>query len=849
MLYSVASSPINICRIAWVFLAPVLALVELITFSSGATAEQLQLEEVLVTARKRSESIVETPASVSAFSAADLARAGITNIQDLERIVPGLDLGGQGSDRAVSPYIRGNGQREISSTLDPSVAVYINGVVQGRNIGTMLDILDLESVQVLRGPHGTLFGKNVTGGAILMTTRKPGENFGGKINARVGNYNRRDFSATVDVPLVPNTLFSSFSVASINADGWQTNQLDDSAWQNDKRLAGIMQLRWLASETLTADVFVSYARARQRQKGQQCIYVLDELGFNPPEPILGLTALGIDSRATCESQGPQGGLATDRFFSEQGTTVNQLVGDKGAINLANPAGVNYDTDSLVAALTLDWQLGAVGVLEDFSIKSISGYLRTNARLSGDFDGTGLNLVGRYNPDWYPNDQFSQELQFNGTAHNGSIRFTSGLFWYLETTSDELKRQYSFGPYDATSAFDSPSILVNTNESVVNTKNQSAAVFGQLSFDLSDYIELTAGARWTWENRWTRNDNFLVDPDSMNGNPNSHFVSSVRNSLFQYDGPIQALPITQWSYEFDARAEDDDTTVKWTPMLSLRLTAPESMLNSLGFDNAMSYISYSTGFRSGGVQPTVRTRVDGEPIPDSFDPETNDTLELGIKLEALNGKLITSMAYFYSNYRDMQVTNVATNDELSITPFIDNVGRAIIQGVETELVAIPHPDILFHSTISYMTDDIVDWESSEFVNNEQQIVDRSDEKLVNIPRWKISVSTDYYYRTRYGVFIPSLELQYATEIYRHFDRTSWLSQAWVSQERTFVNARFSWEMPGNRSTLTLWGRNLNGANDDYIIGGVPLASNFGLGSLAYAPPRTYGLDFSYRFGSP
>ncbi len=808
--------------------------------------DKLVLEEVIVTARKREETLKESPISVSAFTAADLERAGVTNIEELERVVPGLDLGGQGSGRAVSPYIRGNGQREVSSTLDPSVAIYVNGVVQGRNIGTMFDILDLESLQILRGPHGTLFGKNVTGGAMLLTTAKPYGQFGGRVSARLGNFNRRDARATINVPLVRDKLYTSLSLASINADGWQTNQLEGDEWNNDDRQSGIFQLRWLTTDALTTDFFVSFSRARQRQQGQHCVYVLDKLGFDQPPAMVGLGALGIDTKATCESQGAQGGLPTDEFYSEQGTTVNREVGNLGAINLANPAGRDYNTDSLLGIITLDWQLGPVGALSDFSIKSISGYLRTNAMLSGDFDGTGLSLVGRFNTDWYANDQYSQELQFNGVALNGNVRFTSGFFWLMESTGDETDRQYSFGPFDSSTPFNEPSILGNTNEIVLNTENQTAAVFGQLSFDITDHVEFTGGARWTWENRYTRNDNFNVDPDSMNGNPDSHFVSSERNALFFYDGPIEALPVTQWNYRFDASAEGEKTTTRWTPMFSFRFSAPDATLDRYGFDAAMMYITYSSGFRSGGVQPTIRRTVDGELLPQDFDPETNDTVEFGVKLEAFNHNLVGAFTYFYSKYSDMQVTNVTANDELSISPFIDNVGSAIIQGIETELTAIPHPNLLFHSSVSYTIDDIKEWESSEFVDNQQQIVNRADESLINIPRWKVAVSADYYYRTDYGVFIPSAELLYTTRIYRHFDRTSWLASTWISPERAFVNARLTWQLPDDRSTFALWGRNLTG-HDDYITGGVPLASNFGLGSLTYAPPRSYGLDFSYIFG--
>ncbi len=175
---------------------------------AAAGPAQGSIEEVLVTARRREEAVQDIPISITALSAEDLKTFGVRNFADLEGIVPGLNLGGGGNGvkKDSSPFIRGIGQRETKVTLDSAVSTYIDGIYIGRAAGAMLDISDVSSVQVLRGPQGTLFGRNATGGAISVSLNKPTNNWEGRVSANIGNYGRHDVSGLINVPIISDVL-------------------------------------------------------------------------------------------------------------------------------------------------------------------------------------------------------------------------------------------------------------------------------------------------------------------------------------------------------------------------------------------------------------------------------------------------------------------------------------------------------------------------------------------------------------------------------------------------------------------------------------------------------------------
>ena len=244
-----------------------------------ALAEDLALEEVVVTARKREESLQVVPVAVSAFTTETMAALGITNMRDFEGLVPGLNLGGGGNGVKGdgNAYIRGVGQRETQVTTDSGVGIYLDEVYIGRASGALLDAVEIESIQVLRGPQGTLFGKNTTGGAILYTSIKPSTEFGGTARGTYGNLDRKDASLAVDVPLIEDTLLSRLSLATVNRDGYIENNIDGTPYTDEDRDMVVGQLRWLPIESLIVDLNVNYTTIDQKPRGQKCQWLGDEL--------------------------------------------------------------------------------------------------------------------------------------------------------------------------------------------------------------------------------------------------------------------------------------------------------------------------------------------------------------------------------------------------------------------------------------------------------------------------------------------------------------------------------------------------------------------------------------------
>jgi iron complex outermembrane receptor protein len=219
------------------------------------------LEEVVVTARKTAESLQDTPISVTALSGDRLEDMGLSRITKLQNVTPNLvfqnspSYSGAGNNAAV--YIRGVGQKDFIPTIDPGVGIYVDEVYLGRSAGAVLDMIDIKQVEILRGPQGTLFGKNTVGGAISITTTKPNEEFGGKFDVRVGTDERRNIRGVLNVPL-SDTFFARASFGSLEQDGYVTRPFDDKDLGNQDTLMGRLALRWVPSDTFTADLSFDY---------------------------------------------------------------------------------------------------------------------------------------------------------------------------------------------------------------------------------------------------------------------------------------------------------------------------------------------------------------------------------------------------------------------------------------------------------------------------------------------------------------------------------------------------------------------------------------------------------------
>ncbi len=384
-----------------------------------ALAEDLALEEVVVTARKREESLQVVPVAVSAFTTETMAALGITNMRDFEGLVPGLNLGGGGNGVKGdgNAYIRGVGQRETQVTTDSGVGIYLDEVYIGRASGALLDAVEIESIQVLRGPQGTLFGKNTTGGAILYTSIKPSTEFGGTARGTYGNLDRKDASLAVDVPLIEDTLLSRLSLATVNRDGYIENDIDGTPYTDEDRDMVVGQLRWLPTDSLIVDLNVNYTTIDQKPRGQKCQWLGDELaavGRTDPGSLEGIyNALSpISVEENCNRSGED--LPIDKFLGEQNSRSDIFY-----------QGV-YKVDTSMASNTVSWEIN-----DTLQFKSISAYRNTQQKADEDLDGMDAVIIGRLAPEYNDTDQYSQEFQFIGNALDERLNYTVGTYAFYE----------------------------------------------------------------------------------------------------------------------------------------------------------------------------------------------------------------------------------------------------------------------------------------------------------------------------------------------------------------------------------------------------------------------------------
>ncbi len=253
----------NLCKktkmLNW--LPPMLAVAGVLVGSSPVFAADekpgLGIEEIVVTARKREESLQDTPIAVSAFTGEGLEIRGVTDLSSLDNFSPNLVLNRSPSNSGVTNaavYIRGIGQNDFVPVIDPGVGIYVDGVYLGRSVGAVLDLVDVERVEVLRGPQGTLFGKNTIGGAVSLTSKRPTEEFGGKVGVKLGTDDRLNLHATLNMPL-SETFLTRVSVASFKQDGYVHRVFDGKDLGDDDTIAGRLSALWLVND----DVEVSFA--------------------------------------------------------------------------------------------------------------------------------------------------------------------------------------------------------------------------------------------------------------------------------------------------------------------------------------------------------------------------------------------------------------------------------------------------------------------------------------------------------------------------------------------------------------------------------------------------------------
>jgi len=557
-----------------------------IATSPGVFAEDgLALEEVMVTARKREESLQDIAVSVTSVTE-ELKAASLRDVKDLQDYTPNIYLErNQGTPGGLNASIRGIQYSETDKSFDPSIGVVVDGMYLGTAAASFLDNFDTKRVEILRGPQGTLFGKNTTGGVINIIRGDVTGEFGGTFGITLGSDNRREFKGVLNLPLSETAGVKLFA-NSIDSDGFIRNTtLNRDVFGDDRQTYGAA-VRWEPTEAF--NIQLHYERNN------------DEL-----------TCFALGGCEATDTGSDEDNVSTD------GTNVTDSVAD------------NF-------ILTANWDLGPV------LLTSIT----TNRDLDQDyliqFDGSPAELLRfNYLNEW---EQTSQELRVT-SQFSDTFEFVAGIYYW---DVDYEQRWRVFDLFEVVAPFPADTYGFNGQ----NQETESTAVFFSGDWNISDTLTLTAGGRYTEE-----------DKDFQGG-----------SSLFRTPGPGQVAGPDTDPTQAEFEAVLTDFAGSWSEF------SPKVALSWKPNDDLLTYISYTEGFKSGGF---FGRQADFSGPDPTYEPEFVKTIELGVKSTLMNGRMTLNATAFSSDFEDKQEAVLIPISLTNVATVVRNASNLDILGLELE----------------------------------------------------------------------------------------------------------------------------------------------------------------------
>jgi len=742
-------------------------------------AEQI-LEEVVITARRREETLQNTPMAVSAYSGESLEYRGIESLDEISRFAPNLTLENNpsfgGASNSAAIYLRGIGQKEFLPTTEPGVGLYVDGVYVARSVGAILDIVDVERLEVLRGPQGTLFGRNTIGGAISVITVKPdptGE-AEGSLSVMAGTDDLLTVKGSYHLP-INDTLAARFSLASFNQDGY-VKRTDGIDLGDDDTVTGRASFTWLASDRLTADISIEATRDRENGPAMELVGVdftdlsqLNGVVLAPPPPmafIHNVTNAAVAPGVPCAVTDVNGnGITSNPSISN--CYDDRYIGADGVNEGTAPAYSESDLWGISTTLTYD-------LSDTLELKSITAWRDLESEFARDGDHSPARISQFF--DELEQKQFTQELQLLGTHER--MNWILGAYYFSEEGFNTNILDFTVSNFQSGGDFD----------------NSAWALFAQANYDLTDQLHLTLGGRYTEEDK-----SFLpVQVIFQNYYAGISQVVPPDNPLFALDAPfLQAgepiLPLVEKDIEIS----------EFTPMASLSYDVS---------DNMMIYGTYSEGFKSGGFTQRVFppivagfTAPPGTPDVDlipTYEPEFVDVLEAGFKSRLANGRIRFNGAVFSTDYEDLQVQVFN-----SVAPVTQNIGEASIDGVELEIQAAPGNGWLLEGSIAKLNAEYDDIDTGITLIGENFDFERVPELTA-----ALGVSKEFYLDSM-GTLTTRVDWGYRSETYND----AYNSPLLETDEYDLVDASVRWVNAEGDWTVVLAGRNLG--DEEFMITGV------------------------------
>ena len=618
----------------------------------AATTADGGLADIVVTAQRRSESVQTVPIAVSAFSAAQLEARGVTSTLDLIQYVPNLfGSNNTGLGSANAYYIRGLGNTETIATFDPPVGTYVDDIYLSRQNANNFAFFDVERIEVLRGPQGTLFGRNTTGGAVNVILKRPSQELGGYLEAGYGSYNKKMVRGSINVPFSEGIAVKISGYYS-DDDGYAKNTTTGER-TNDSDLAGIRgAVQFKVTDKLTWNLSAAYMR-------------------NDGENILNFE---------CDPRNPSncnGRFVTTGILKKYSTANPSpfvalgVRGDKANRGLGNETGLQLYTSNIEYAFT-----------DHLKLSLITGGVKLKQKYTLDFaDGRGLPNVSLPTPPVQAyarggfailNDgdhsQFTQEVKVDGSLFNGFLDFVTGAYFYDEKNTTDFADVFSILPGPTGVG------LLLGDRTLYNTTKATAG-YVQADANLTDKIKLTAGVRYTDEKKTFQ---IRENRASCAVTPLPATCLDNANLFVNLASGRVAIPTTQ-------RAK------LWTPRF---------VANYKATDDILVYASATRGFKSGGWN--ARGTNPSTLLP--FDPEKVWSYEVGTKTQFFDNRLRVNLTGFYLDTKNLQTPSAFIDPVSGAATFItQNFADYRNKGVEVEITAVPLKGLNVYANIGYQND--------------------------------------------------------------------------------------------------------------------------------------------------
>jgi iron complex outermembrane receptor protein len=697
-------------------------------FAQEATAEDdTGLDEIIVQARKVNENLQDVPVAVTAFSGDDLEKQNIQKVENLANFTPGLRMvQAQSTPTAMTVALRGQVQTDILVTLDPSVGTYVDGVYWARAYGLNGNLLDVKSVQVLKGPQGTLFGRNTTGGAILINSNDPDLNeYSGKLSATYGRFNEFEATAVSNLPIIPGRLALRLAGTRFHRDGYTTNNAPATATtilnaatpvargpffgsQNgrkyDERDRWNFRGKLLAQVTDNFSLLFSGEYFDADETAPARALRLATNAYTAPAPGPGLVSpYNVANTAALFVGATNAGLPVipANFPAIFGVGYTRLNADIAAA-AADPSIVLNNERPYATARTYSYGLTAALDVPWGEVKLITGMrkVRTNAGL--DLEGSQYAI--HFTEGQQKIKQLSGELQTTGNAFDGALDFAAGVFAFHESG------------FDQSISITVPALNPNTSHFSAEIDNDSMGMYAQGSYHITDALTFTGGLRYSVDDKGITsfNNNF----SRVSGRTTCSIVNPTVSFIA---GPTEIVQVPQCAIT----RRDSFSGLSYTAGLDYKIS-----------DGVLVYAKTAKGFRSGGQNLRAPSTVAFLP----FQPEVAYSYEIGFKGEFFDRRVRLNLAAYTSDINDIQrstliaVAPIPPSTVAGTATIVSNAGKARVKGLEAELAAVVFPGFTVSATGA-----LVD---PKYVRFADLTGDRSFERFTGVAKKQFSLAADY-----------------------------------------------------------------------------------------------------------